>query len=139
MKIKQFLMVAVFAILLSMIPTTGLSQNYKSEIRILDIVENSTEAGIRFAGISKSQLDEISVKAKSINVYTVSTEFYDDKNIGFISLKASTHVSVFDFQGVLKQLGISSFEYNGKTLTVNELEANYKPLNKTEVINKQRN
>lgn len=129
----------IIAFLLVFTSAISLGQNYKTELRILDLTEENLIAGLHFTGIPKTQFSQMVDKANSLKLYSVKTEFYDDKNVGFISLRSNSNVTISDFQGFLKQLEISLLNYNGKTISVQEIEANYKPLNKTEVINKQRN
>lgn len=129
----------IIAFLLVFTSAISLGQNHKTELRILDLTEENLIAGLHFTGIPKTQFSQMVDKANSLKLYSVKTEFYDDKNVGFISLRSNSNVTISDFQGFLKQLEISLLNYNGKTISVQEIEANYKPLNKTEVINKQRN
>lgn len=122
-----------------LVAAVSFGQDFNTELRFLDVQETNTQAGMSFTNISKPQFDQLSAKINALKVYTVNSEFYSDKNKATITLVSSVNVSVTDFQGVLKQLEIKSVNYNGKLMAVSEIEVNYKPINKTEVINKQRN
>lgn len=136
---KKFFKRNILTAFLTLIAAISFGQNINTELRFLDLVEDKTYAGLYFTNISKSQFEQIKTKVNSLNVYTVKSEFFSDKNKAVISLVSNVPVSVGDFQGVLKQLEIVSVDYNGKKISVQEIESNYKPLNKTEVVNKQRN
>lgn len=125
-----------FFVLLS---TIVFGQDFNTELRFLDVDDAKTQAGLYFTKITKTQFEQIITKANALKVYSVNSEFFEDKNKGRLTLISNEKVSVRDFQGVLKQFEIATVSYTGKMMSVNEIESNYKPLNKTEVINKQRN
>ncbi len=139
MKINKFLKRNIAISIFVFASTILFGQNINTELRFLDVEDNKTQAGIYFTNISKTQFDQIIAKAQALKVYAVNSEFFEDKSKAALTLTSNGSVSVRDFQSVLKQFEIGSVIYKGKLIAVNEIEANYKPLNKTEVINKQRN
>lgn len=133
---NRMLKVALFLVINA---AFAIGQNFKTELRILDPSEEKLNASLHITSINQVQFDQLIQKSKALNLYTVSSEYFEEKKTGYISFNSNSFASIKDFQSSLKQLEISNVDYNGKNISIQEIESNYKPINKSEIQNVQRN
>ncbi len=108
-------------------------QDFKTEVKMIDPSNQHIDAGLFFTQISKSKLDELVMKMKSLNLYTVTDEFFSDKNTARVQLKSNNIAAISDLESFLKQASIYSVTYKNQVISSQELSANYTAPNKNEI------
>jgi hypothetical protein len=109
------------------------AQSFKTQVKYVDPTETSLNAGLQLSNIQPADFDALASKIEAGNLYTVTKEFFAQKNTGNIVIKSRMKADVKDLESLLKQVGIHTVEYNGNTIPSQQIQANYSPVNKTEV------
>lgn len=127
----------VFFITLFLLPVFSKSQNFKTQVKFVDVEEEHLSAAFQISSVTKTDFDNLVSKINSYNAYVVTNEFFDQKSIGNITMKSNNKLGISDFESFLKQLGIPTVSYNGKEISSQEIHLNHKPVNKTEVLKRE--
>jgi len=130
---------AIILTILFFTTATGFrAQNLQPELRTVNVTTPYVTAGLYFKSIEKTSFDQLLEKINNLNQFDVKTDFIDQKNSGYISLKARNNSNLKDLQALFKLLGIQTVIYNGKSISSQEIEQNYKPVNDSEIKNIER-
>jgi len=115
--------------------STGIcfSQNFKTEVKMIDSSNALINARLFLSEINKTMLDELVVKMNSKDLFVVKEEFFSEKNVANIMLRSNNKASLKDFELFLKQLEIYSITYKNHTISSQDLANNYQHYKKGEV------
>lgn len=122
--------VLIFILLLS---TIGVGQNYKPQLRTVDVTSGILTAAFEINPIEKNQFNQLVQKITDLNQFQITPEYRDGRQTGFIQLKSKAVSDLKTLESLFKQLEITTVNYEGKDISSQTIEANYKPVNKSEV------
>lgn len=123
-----FILFAVF-----IFPNLASSQTFKTQVRFVEPTEQTLNAGLVLTDVQKADFETLVAKIEALNMYSIIKEYSVEKNTGNILLKSLSKAEIRDLESSLKQLNIHTVEFNGKFISSQEIQANYVPVNKTEV------
>ncbi|MCE3260884.1 MAG: hypothetical protein K0S12_2525 [Bacteroidetes bacterium] len=114
-------------------PAIAGAQSFKTQVKYVDPTEQALHAGLQLTDIQPLEFDELASKMESNGMYSVTKEYYAQKNTGTIVLKSNSKGQIKDLESLFKHVGIHTVDFNGKTISSQQIESNYTPVNKTEV------
>ena len=108
-------------------------QDFKTTLKMIDSSNASINARLFFTEINKTNLESILKKMSDSNLFTITDEFFPDKNAANVTVKSKNKFTLNDFESFLKQLAIYSLIYKNQTISSQEIAANYKHYKRDEI------
>ena len=100
---------------------------------MIDSSNASINARLFFTGINKTSLESILKKTSDSNLFTITDEFFPEKNAANVTLKSKNKFTLNELESFLKKLEIYTIVYKNQTISSQDLAPNYKHYNKDEV------
>ena len=108
-------------------------QDFKTTLKMIDSSNASINARLFFTEINKTNLESVLKKMSDSNLFTITDEFFPDKNAANVTVKSKNKFTLNDFESFLKQLAIYSLIYKNQTISSQEIAAYYKHYKRGEI------